>query len=170
MSGVLLIITRKKGNELSAISHHQIPTRIRSFSHTIAIMMSSILTHTEKVFFAKHGYFDLYWPPEPYLLELDHFCRRLSETTVQELSIVFFLLPPIYTSFWDNSRFMEKSDILPILAFDDLWWPCYWPGRKNDWSCLDWKCCRLSNTVYRIFLSLFVSKIEIGLKSPLPLQ
>ena len=35
-------------------------------------------------------------------------------------------------------------------------------------SNLDWSYCRISNAVYDIFLSFFISEIELGVETPHP--
>ena len=108
----------------------------------------------KKTFFAQNSYFDISWPPKPYLLKLDQFWLHNSERTVQMLSIAF-PLPTIHYSFWDNGTLPEKYGISLMLTFDDLWWPLYWPGRKYDRRNFNWNCCKLSNAVYRIYHSWF---------------
>ena len=78
-----------------------------------------------------NGYFDISWPPEPYLLQIDQLWRPPQRKISSKAIDCSLSLPPTYNSFWDNGAFQEKYDIPLNLTPDDLWWPRYWRDRNN---------------------------------------
>ena len=59
-----------------------------------------------------------------------------------------FPQPPTYNSFRNNSSFPKTYGMSRNLTFDDLWWPQYWPERKNDICSLEMFFDELSNYVF----------------------
>ena len=83
--------------------------------------------------------------------------RARRRKNVQRAIACFFrFLSSCYSS-RDNGRFSwEETVILQNLTFDDLWWPEYWPERKNDRNDFERSRWELSIAFFRVFLALLV--------------